>query len=65
MRGLEQHEPLADLLTGDVTVDGSKWGDRHLTFGAFRAVGGESVVRAIAGDALRAGHREWSRIGFR
>lgn len=63
--GLDQHVPLADLLTGEVTVDGTKWGDPFLTFGAFRATGSEPVVRFIDGVELRAGRREWSRFAYR
>ncbi len=64
-RGLDEHQPLADLLTGEVTVDGSKWGDTHLTFGAFRAIGSEPVVRFIDGVDVRRGKLEWSRFAFR
>jgi isopenicillin-N N-acyltransferase like protein len=63
--GLDHHVPLAELLTGDVTVDGTKWGDPFLTFGAFRAIGSEPVVRFIDGVELRAGRREWSRFSYR
>lgn len=63
-RGLEDHLPFADLLTGDVMVDGAKWGDQHLTFGAFRALGSEHVVRFIDGEDVRHGRREWSRFSF-
>lgn len=62
--GLSQHRPFADLLTGEVTVDGSRWGDSHLTFGAFRAVGSEHVVRFIDGAELRRGRNEWARFAF-
>ena len=64
-RGLEHHAPFAELLTGEVTVDGTKWGDPFLTFGAFRAIGSEPVVRFIDGVELRAGRREWSRFSYR
>ncbi len=64
-RGLDGHAPFADLLTGEVTVDGTRWGDPFLTFGAFRAVGTETVVRFIDGGELRGGRREWSRFPFR
>jgi hypothetical protein len=62
--GLDGHEPFAELLTGDVTVDGTKWGDPFLTFGAFRAIASEPVVRFIDGVGLRAGRREWSRFPY-
>jgi isopenicillin-N N-acyltransferase-like protein len=65
VRGLEQHRPLAEVLASDVLVDGQVWGDPHTTFGAFRAVGSEPVVRFIDGADLRAGKREWSRFAFR
>ena len=64
LRGLERHEPLAEILTSEVAVDGERWGDPHLTFGAFRAVGSEPVVRFLDGAELRAGKREWSRFSF-
>lgn len=64
-RGLEERQPFADLLTGEATVDGTKWGDPFLTFGAFRAIGSEPVVRFIDGAELRRGRREWSRFPFR
>lgn len=64
-RGLAEHQPFADLLTGEVTVDGTKWGDPFLTFGAFRAIGSEPVVRFIEGTELRRGRREWARFAFR
>jgi hypothetical protein len=64
-RGLEDHVPFADLLTGEATVDGTRWGDPFLTFGAFRALGSEPVVRFIDGAELRRGRREWSRFSFR
>jgi isopenicillin-N N-acyltransferase like protein len=63
-RSLELRRPLADVLTGEVVLDGQKWDDHHLTFGAFRAVGSEPVVRFIDGAAVRTGHREWSRFTF-
>jgi isopenicillin-N N-acyltransferase like protein len=63
--GLQEQQPFADLLTGEVTVDGTTWGDPHLTFGAFRAIGSEPVVRFIDGAELRRGRREWSRFPFR
>lgn len=64
-RGLADHQPLAELLTGAVTVDGAKWGDEHLTFGAFRAVGSEHAVRFIDGTDIRRGRLEWSKFSFR
>lgn len=64
-RGLQEHQPFADLLTGEVTVDGTAWDDPFLTFGAFRAIGTEPVVRFIDGAELRHGRREWSRFPFR
>ncbi len=64
LRGLERHEALAELLTGEILVDGERWDDPHLTFGAFRAIGSEPVVRFIDGAELRAGKREWSRFSF-
>ena len=64
LRGLEQHQSLEALLTGDVVVDGERWGDPHVTFGAFRAVGSEHVVRFIDGADLKAGRHEWSRFSF-
>ena len=64
-RGLADHQPFAELLTGEVTVDGVKWGDAHLTFGAFRAIGSEHVVRFIDGADVRRGRLEWSRFSFR
>jgi hypothetical protein len=65
LRGLEDHQPFAELLTGEATVDGTTWGDPFLTFGAFRAIGSEPVVRFIDGAELRQGRREWSRFPFR
>lgn len=64
MSCLERHTPLADALTGDVVVDGVKWRDTHLTFGAFRAVGSESHARFIDGVDIRAGRREWARFSY-
>ncbi len=64
LRGLETHQPIADILSVDVPVDGQRWGDPHITFGAFRAVGSEPVVRFIDGADLAAGKREWSRFSF-
>lgn len=61
---LEEHTALADVLGDQVTVDGTRWRDRHLTFGAFRAVGSEAAVRFIDGQDLRAGRREWTRVSF-
>ena len=63
--GTRSSRPLAELLTGEVTVDGTKWGDPFLTFGAFRAIGSEPVVRFIDGVELRSGRREWSRFSYR
>jgi isopenicillin-N N-acyltransferase-like protein len=64
LAGLARHEPFADLLTGPVTVDGTRHGDPYLTLGAFRAVGGEPHARFIDGAALRAGNREWAKITY-
>lgn len=64
-RGLDAHQPFAELLTGEVTVDGATWDDTHLTFGAFRAIGSEHVVRFIDGADIRRGRLEWSRFAFR
>ena len=64
LAGLSRHEPFADLLTGPVTVDGTRHGDPYLTLGAFRAVGSEQHARFIDGAALRAGNREWTRITY-
>ena len=61
--GLQRHAPIAAVLR-DVTVDGERWRDRHVTFGAFRATGSEGFVRFIDGDSLRGGRREWSRVSF-
>ena len=63
--GLADRQPFADLLTGEATVDGTTWGDPFLTFGAFRAIGSEPVVRFIDGEEVRRGRREWSRFPFR
>jgi hypothetical protein len=63
-RDLQLRLPVSDMLTGDVLADGERWGDPHLTFGAFRAVGSEPVVRFIDGAELRAGGRQWSRFSF-
>lgn len=65
MRCLEQHGEFGRLLTEDVVVDGSRWQDRFITFGAFRAIGDETSVRFIDGAAIRAGHREWTKVAFR
>jgi hypothetical protein len=62
---IEQGTSLADALTGDVVLDGRRWGDTNLTFAAFRAVGSESVVRFIDGAKLRGGRHEWSRFSYR
>jgi hypothetical protein len=53
-----------DILAA-VEVDGERWGDRHVTFGAFRAVEGEDIVRVIDAAAWRAGRRDWDRVTFR
>jgi isopenicillin-N N-acyltransferase-like protein len=64
MAGMDSGASMAELLTGDLVVDGEKWSDRHVTFGAFRAVGSESHVRFVDGADLARGRAEWSRIGF-
>jgi hypothetical protein len=62
---IEQGTSLADALTGDVVLDGQRWGDTNLTFAAFRAIGSEPVVRFIDGADVRAGRHEWSRFSYR
>lgn len=62
--GLAAGTSFGDLLTGPVTVDGSRWHDTHLTFGAFRAIGSQPSARFIDGADLRAGRREWARITY-
>lgn len=59
---LEQEAPLAAALAA-VCVDGSRWGDRMTTFGAFRAVGDEPAARFIDGAGLAAG-RDWTKVGY-
>jgi hypothetical protein len=59
---LEHNAPLAVALAA-VTVDGSRWGDRMTTFGAFRAVGSQPVARFIDGAGMVAG-REWTKVGY-
>lgn len=59
---LEQHAPMAETLAS-VAVDGSRWADPLITFGAFRAVGDEPVARFIDGAGLQAG-RDWTKVGF-
>lgn len=61
---LQRHTPLVEVLGEEVTVDGTRWRDRHVTFGAFRAIGSEAAVRFVDGADLRAGRREWDRISF-
>lgn len=55
---------LAESLGGEVIVDGARYGDPNLTFGAFRAVGNEPEVRFIDGMDLRAGRQDWDRVAF-
>jgi isopenicillin-N N-acyltransferase like protein len=62
---LERHVSLADALTGEVLVDGTKWDDPHVTFGAFRATGSEASARFADGADLQAGRREWSRFTYK
>lgn len=63
--GLERHAALAGVLADDVAVDGERWDDPFLTFGAFRAVGSEPHARFIDGVDIRAGRRDWARVAFR
>jgi isopenicillin-N N-acyltransferase like protein len=65
MRAVEQHQPLADTLTGDLVLDGTRWNDAHLTFASFRAVGSEQSARFIDGADVRAGRHEWTRLTYR
>ena len=53
-----------DVALAGVTVDGSRWSDPLVTFGAFRAVGDEPVARFVDGAGLRAG-RDWTKAAFR
>lgn len=62
---LAQGTPFADVLSGDLVLDGRRWNDTHLTLGAFRAIGNEPVVRFLDGAAARGGRREWDRVPFR
>jgi len=59
---LERSAPMAETLAS-VAVDGSRWSDPLVTFGAFRAVGDEPVARFIDGAGLHAG-RDWTKVGF-
>ncbi|MBI1351879.1 MAG: hypothetical protein GC156_12255 [Actinomycetales bacterium] len=62
-RAMDAHVPLAEALGADVLCDGSRWQDALITFGAFRAAGGEASARFIAGDALARG-RDWDRLTY-
>lgn len=59
---LEREAPLPEALAA-VAVDGSRWSDPLVTFGAFRAIGDEPVARFADGAALRAG-RDWTKVAF-
>lgn len=59
---LDRDAPMAETLAA-VAVDGSRWSDPLVTFGAFRAVGDQPVARFIDGAGLRAG-RDWTKVGF-
>lgn len=61
---LQSNGDVADVLTQEVAVDGERWGDPFTTFAAFRAMGEENCVRVIDGEAIRAGHREWTKVAF-
>ena len=60
--GLDRSAPISDTLAS-VCVDGARWSDPLITFGAFRAVGDEPVARFVDGAGLRAG-RDWTKVGF-
>jgi isopenicillin-N N-acyltransferase like protein len=61
---LARHEPLSSALTGDLVLDGERWGDRHLTMGAFHARGSEASARFIDATDIRAGRHDWSRVTY-
>lgn len=62
---IDRDDSLAEALSGDVVVDGTRWRDPHLTFGAFRAVGDEPAAHFADGPSLRTGHAVWSRVNYR
>jgi isopenicillin-N N-acyltransferase like protein len=61
---VEHREPLSSALTGDLILDGRRWGDPHVTMGAFRARGSEASARFIDATDIRAGRHDWSRITY-
>lgn len=63
-RSIDAGCALTDALIPDAVLDGARLGDSNVTFGAFRAIGSEGVVRFISGSDLRKGRHEWSRMAF-
>jgi hypothetical protein len=52
-------------LSGDVVLDGSRYGDPNSTFAAFRARSDDPFVAFIDGRDLQSGGQEWTHVSFR
>jgi isopenicillin-N N-acyltransferase-like protein len=56
---------IEESLSGEVVLDGVRYGDRNSTFAAFASSAGDPGVRFIDGVDLRSGGREWTAVPFR